>query len=92
MQVFFVCRQVIDLVGHLALLHLAVRSLDETKLVDAGKGGQRTNQTNVWSFWSFNRTHAAVVRRVHVADFEASALTRQTTGAKGRKTTLVGQT
>ena len=38
-----------------------------------------------------DRAHAAVVRRVHVADLEARALTRQSAGPEGAQTTLVGQ-
>src|ERR1700677_4633214 len=41
------------------------------------------------AFWGLNRADAAVVSGVHVADFEASALTGQTTGPKGGEATLV---
>src|SRR5690606_9842457 len=46
---------------------------------------------DVRAFRRLNRAHAAVVRRVDVADLVAGALTRQTTRAEGRQTTLVRQ-
>ena len=70
-------------------MHLAVRALDEAVLVDARKAGQRRDQTDVRTFRRFDRADAAVVRRVHVADFESGALTRQTARSKGRQTPLV---
>src|SRR5690606_41664295 len=48
-------------------------------------------RTDVRAFRLLNRAHAAVVRRVDVADLVAGALTRQTTRAEGRQTTLVRQ-
>ena len=53
-------------------------------------GGQRVDQADVRAFRRFDRADAAIVRRVHVADFEARALARQTARAKRRKATLVG--
>ena len=66
--------QDLDFVDHRALDHLAVRALDEAVLVDARKAGERRNQTDVRTFRRFDRADAAVVRRVHVADFESGAL------------------
>ena len=72
---FFVGRHVDDLAGDLAVLDLAVRRLDEAELVDAGVGGQTTDQADVRAFRGLDRAHPAVVAEVHVADFEAGALT-----------------
>src|SRR3546814_1219745 len=41
------------------------------------------------SFRRFERANAAVMRRMHVADFEARAFTRQTARSEGRNATLV---
>src|SRR5690606_8596116 len=77
--------------GHLPVDDAAVRRLDEAERVDPRVGGQRADQTDVRAFRRLNRAHAAVVRRVDVADLVAGALTRQTTRAEGRQTTLVRQ-
>src|SRR5690606_286439 len=79
---FFHRRQVHNLVRHLSVHDFAVRGFDETVLVDARIGGQRVDQTDVRTFWRFNRADTAIVRGVHVADFEAGALARQTARAK----------
>ena len=49
------------------------------------KAGQRGDQTDVRAFRSFNRADAAVVRGMHVADFEPGALAAQTARSEGRK-------
>ena len=82
--------QMHDLVSHAAIAHHAVRGLDETEVVDLGEGGQRHDQTDVGTFGRFDGADAAIVGGVHVAHFEAGALTGQTAGAQGRQTALVG--
>ena len=72
---FLVGGHVDDLAGDLAVLDLAVRALDEAELVDAGVGGQATDQADVRAFRRLDRAHAAVVAEVDVADFEAGTLT-----------------
>ncbi len=67
------------------VLHLAVRRLDEAVLVDARKAAQRADQADVRTFRRLNRADAAVVRRVHVADFESGALARQAARPKSRQ-------
>ncbi len=62
-------------VEHAAVLHAAVRRLDEAIVVNPGIATQRRNQSDVRTFRGFNRANAAVVRRVYVADFESRALT-----------------
>ena len=89
--VLFVRSEVVDLVGDLPVHNLAVRSLDEAKRVHASVGGQGTDQTNVRTLRSLDRAHAAVVRRVNVADLQASALTGQAARTQRRQTALVGQ-
>ena len=79
----------LDLVGDLAVLDLAVRRLDEAVLVDAGVGRQRRDEADVRTFRRLDRADAAVVRRVHVAHFEAGALAGQTARPEGREAALV---
>ena len=62
---------------------------DEAVVIDARKAAQRADQSDVRTFRRFNRADAAVVRRVHVADFESGAFARQTAGPEGRKAPLV---
>ena len=82
-------RQVVDLVGQLAVFNLAVRRLEEAVVVQLCVQCQRVDQTNVRTFRRFDRTHAAIVGRVHVTDFKARALARQAARAQCRNTTLV---
>ena len=78
-----------DVVDDAAVLHLAVRRLDEAELVDARVARQRRDQADVRTFRRLNRADAAVVRRVHVAHLEAGALARQTAWPERRETPLV---
>src|SRR5690606_30614272 len=82
--------QVLDLVGHLAIDHLAVGRLDEAVVVGAGIGGQGVDQPDVRAFRGLDGTYPAVVGRVHVAHLEAGALAGQTAGAQGGNPALVG--
>ena len=88
---FVIGGQVLDLVGDLSVANDTVRGLDETEGVDAGEGCQRTNQTNVRAFRGFNRAHTTVVRGVNVTNLHGGTVTRQTTRAQCRQTTLVRQ-
>ena len=76
--------------GDRAGLHLLVRRLDETELVDASVGGQRRDEADVRAFRRLDGADAAVVRRVHVAHLEARALAGEATRPKGGQTPLVG--
>src|SRR4029077_20694241 len=81
---FLDCRQIIDVSGDLAVLYTTVRRLEEAVLVGARVDGQVGDQTDVRPFRRLDRTHTAVVRRVHVAHLKSRTLARQTTRAKGR--------
>ena len=78
-----------DEVEHAAILHLAVRRLDEAVVVDPRIAAQRRDQSDVRTFRRLDRADTAIVRRVNVADFESRALTRQTARPKCRQTALV---
>src|SRR5579859_6281314 len=82
--------EVDDLVGDDAVDNLAVRALDEAVLIDAGIGRQRVDQTDIRTFGGLDRADTAIMGRVHVAHFEAGALTGQTTRPEGRETALMG--
>ncbi len=82
-------RQVVDLIGDLAVIDLAVRRLEEAVAVGARIHRERVDEADVRTFRGLDRAHAAVVRRVHVAHLEAGALAGQTARAEGRDATLV---
>ena len=86
---FFDRRQEHDIVGDNTLFHHAIRAFQETVLVGAGIGRQGVDQTDVRTFRGLDRAHATVMGRVYVTDFEAGALTGQTTRAECRYTALV---
>jgi hypothetical protein len=71
-----------NLVGDQAIVHFAVGRLDEAVLVHARMRGQRGDQTDVRALRRLNRANTAVVRRVHVAHFEAGSLAGQTARTK----------
>ena len=73
--------QVFDFISQLTVNNLAIRCFQEAIAIGAGIDRQRVDQTNVRTFWRFNRTHTTVMGWVHVAHFEAGALAGQTTGA-----------
>ncbi len=76
-------RQEVDLVGHHAVVHLAVRRLDEAELVDARERAHRRDQADVRAFRRLDGADAAVVARMHVANLETGAITRQTSRPEG---------
>ena len=83
--------EVFYVVKHLAINHLAVRSLDEAELVDTRVERKRVDQTDIGTFRSLNRADTAVVRWVNVANLKTSALTIQTTRSKCGETTFMSQ-
>ena len=83
-------RQVVDLVGDLALHHLAVGRLEEAVLVGSGVQRERVDEADVRAFGRLDRAHSAVVGRVHVAHLEAGALAGEAPGTERRNAPLVG--
>ena len=80
-----------DVLGHLAVLDLAVGGDQEAVLVDAAVDAQRADQPDVGPFGRLDRADAAVVRDVDVADLEAGALAVEPAGAQGAEPPLVGE-
>src|SRR5437763_16526222 len=74
-EIFFaICGKIFDLVDHPAFFHLAIRRLDETKLVDASKCTHRTDQTDICPFRCLDRTSAPVLRSMDIAHLESRTL------------------
>ncbi len=69
--------------------HLAIRRDQEAVLVRRRVDRQARDQADVRTFRRLDRADAAVVRNVHVADFEARSLAVQTARTEGRQPALV---
>ena len=80
-----------DLVGDLALDHLAVRGLDEPVLVDRRVAAQRADEADVRPLGGLDGAHAPVVGGVHVAHLDGGALAGQPAGAERRQAAAVGE-
>ncbi len=92
--ILFVSCHVHDLIRdtgsvRVGLVDLAVRSLDESVLVDLCIRSQRVDQTDVRAFRCLNRAHPSIVRVMDIADLESGAVTGQTAGTQRRETSLV---
>src|SRR6185312_16292249 len=74
-----------------AIDDLAVRRLDEPERVDPRVARQGADEADVRAFRRLDRTHPAVVGRVHVTDLEPGPLTAQTARPKRVQATLVRQ-
>ena len=83
-------REVIDDVGDLAVGHPPVRRFQDAVFVGARVDGERVDQPDVRAFRGLDRTHAAVMRGMHVAHLEAGPLAGQAAGAQRRDAPLVG--
>ena len=83
--------EVFDLIGNPTINDFAVWCFDESEFIDSGKSAQRADETDVRTFRRFDRTDAAVVGRMDVADFESSAITAETAWPEGGETALVSQ-
>ncbi len=75
---------------HYAVLHLAVRRLDEAQVIDLRIDTHGRDQTDVRAFRRLNRTETAVVGIVYVSHLESGAVTAQTAGTQSRHTALMG--
>src|SRR5262249_2775986 len=86
---FTISCKIFNLIRNAALFHVAIRCLNETKLVDSRKSTHRANQTDIRTFRRLNGTNASVMRRMDVAHLKPRPLSAETTRAKSRQTALV---
>src|SRR5207244_13359942 len=84
-------REPADLPRHAAVLHHAVRRLDETEIVDARVARQARDEPDVRAFRRLDRAHAAVLAVVHVAHLKARTLAREAARPEGREAAYVGE-
>ena len=73
------------------MIDLAVRSLNESVLVDSGIACQGVDQTDVRTFRRLDRTHSSIVGIVYVTHLESGTVSGQTSRSQGRQTSLVRQ-
>src|SRR5260370_25297276 len=85
---FTAAREIVNLIRHAAVFHFAIWRFDKTEFIDARESAHRTDQADVWTFWRLDRTNAAVMGWLNVANFQPSALTTQTSRAASRQATL----
>jgi len=90
-KVFLVRGEVLDLVGQLAVIDIAVRRLQEAVIVDARVGAEGDDEADVRSFRRLDGAHPPVVGRVHVPHLEAGPFPRETAGPQGVQPALVGE-
>ncbi len=83
-------REIDDLVGDAAVLHLAIGRLDKAVLVDPRERRQRVDETDIRSLRRLDRADAAIVGRVHVAHLEARPLAGQAARSERREPPLMG--
>ena len=88
---FFVASQIINFICDATVCNFAIRRLDKTKFVNPREGRHRTDETDVRAFRCFDRTNAAVMRRMNVPHFEPRAITRKTAWSKSREPPLMCQ-
>src|SRR2546430_1463146 len=64
---------------------------EEAEVMDAGEGGQRSDEADVGTFGSFDGADASVVGRVHVANLEPGAIAGEAAGPEGGEAAFVGE-
>src|SRR6267154_2407505 len=72
---FLICCHVLDFFSDNTIANDPIGRFDKTELVDLCKCRKRCDESNIWTFWSFNGTDPSVVARMYVAHFEAGAFT-----------------
>ncbi len=82
-------REVVDLVGRLAVLHFAIGGFQKPIPIRSRIESQRIDQADVRALRRLDRADAAVVGRMHVAHFEAGALARQAARSQRRDAPLM---
>ncbi len=89
--VFFVERREIhDSIGDAIVLDFTIGRLDKAVFIDSRVGRERRDKSDIRALGRFNRAYAAVMSRMHVADFETGALASKTARSERREPALVG--
>ena len=75
----------------LFLVDLAVRSLDESVLVDDSVSCERTDKSDVRTFRCLDRAHSSVVGVMYVSDLHAGSFSRKSARSESRQSSLVSK-
>ena len=73
------------------LVYSPIRSFNKAIFVDSCECCQIRNQTDVRTFWRFNRAHSSVMAIMYVTNFKSCTISGQTARTQCRQTTLMGQ-
>jgi len=85
----FDSRHVFDIIEHFAVLDQAVRAFDEAEFVHARVRAEGDDQADIRAFRRLDRTDAAVMRRMNVADLKPGALPCEAAGPQRRQAAFV---
>ena len=69
------CRQVLDVLGDLTVLHAPIRRFQETVLIGARVGRQTVDQPDVWSFRRLDGANPTIVSGVDIAHLKSGSFT-----------------
>ena len=72
-------------------IHLPVRRLHESILVNSGIAGQGVDQTDVGTFRGLDGAHSPVMGIMHVTHLKSGTVSGKTAGSQSGQTSLVGQ-
>ena len=73
------------------LVYSPIRSFNKAIFVDSCECCQIRNQTDVRTFWRFNRAHSSVMAIMYVTNFKPCTVSGQTARTQCGQTTLMGQ-
>src|SRR5260221_14731839 len=71
---FLNSRQIMYLVSDLTIDYFPMWTFQKAEIIRTRINRQRINQTDIRTFWRFNRTNPAIMRMMNVTHFKPSAL------------------
>ncbi len=85
--IFFISRHIDNFICNtrilwICLINFTVRSFHKSVFIDTCIGCKRVDQTDVWTFRCFDRTHSSIVRIVNVSNLETCTVSGKTTWTK----------
>ena len=94
--ILFVSRHIFNFlrnhrIRRIAVIDLAVRSLDKAILINPCICCKGVDQTDIRTFRRLDRTHSSIMRIMNVSNLESGAVSGQTARSQGRQTSLMRQ-
>src|SRR5690625_4367150 len=87
--IFLLGREKLNLICDLSILYDSIRRFNKAKIIYFGMYTERSDQTDIRSFRSFNRAESSIGRIVHVSNVESCPLPCLTTRTQSRHPALV---